>query len=77
MEVEAILSLSEKELDEEILKSGLNPQKFGEETRRVVAEAIGIHNEQALAQSRQACPKEVASLVAMRDIRNVMIVSRS
>jgi hypothetical protein len=62
VEVEAILSLSDKELDEEILKSGLNPQKCGEETRRVVAEAIDTRNERALAQSCQACQKEVASL---------------
>jgi len=66
VEIKAILNLSEKELDEEILKRGLNPQKFGEETRRVVAEAIGTHNEQALAQSRQACQKEVASLKHVR-----------
>ena len=40
MQAEAIMSLSEEELDEEIRESGLEPQELEEETRRVVAEAL-------------------------------------
>ena len=66
MQAEAIMSLSEEELDEEIRESGLEPQELEEETRRVVAEALGRHNEQALARSRQTYQKEATLLKRVR-----------
>ena len=60
------MSLSEEELDEEIRESGLEPQELEEETRRVVAEALGRHNEQALARSRQTYQKEATLLKRVR-----------
>ncbi len=66
LQTEAIMSLSEEELDEEIRESGLEPQELEEETRRVVAEALGRHNEQALARSRQTYQKEATLLKRVR-----------
>lgn len=66
MQAEAIMSLSEEELDEEIRESGLEPQELEEETRRVVAEALGRHNEHALARSRQTYQKEATLLKRVR-----------
>lgn len=66
MQAEAILSMSKEELEEDIRESGLDPQEFGLEAQRVVAEALGAHNERALEQSRQAYKKEVASLKRVR-----------
>ena len=66
MQAEAIMSMSKEELDEDIRESGLDPQEFGLEAQRVVAEALGAYNERALDQSRQAYKKEVASLKRVR-----------
>ena len=66
LQTEAIMSLSEEELDEEIRESGLEPQELEEWTRRVVAEALGRHNEQALARSRQTYQKEATLLKRVR-----------
>lgn len=66
IQAEAIMSMSQEELDEDIRESGLDPQEFGQEARRVVAEALGAHNKRALDQSRQTYQKEVASLKRVR-----------
>ena len=66
MQAEAIMTMSQEELDEEIRESGLDPQEFGEEARKVVAEALGAHNEHALARSRQTHHEAVTSLKRVR-----------
>lgn len=66
MQTEAIMSLSEEDLDEEIRESGLDPQRFGEHATRVFAEALGASGHQALNSSRVAYKKEVASLKSVR-----------
>jgi len=66
LQAEAIMSLSEEELDEEIRKSGLEPQELEEEMRRIIADALGRHDEQALARSRQAYHKEADLLKHVR-----------
>lgn len=66
MQAEAIMTMSQEELDEDIQESGLDPQEFGQEARRVVAAALGAHNEHALARSRQTYQKEVTLLKRVR-----------
>ncbi|WHZ14988.1 MAG: hypothetical protein OJF52_001829 [Nitrospira sp.] len=66
LEAEAIMNLSEEELDEEIRGSGLDPQQFGQRATRVFAEALGESGHQALAESRQTYQKEVTSLKRVR-----------
>lgn len=62
LEAEAIMNLSEEDLDEEIRGSGLDPQQFGQRATRVFAEALGESAHHALAESRQTYQKEVTSL---------------
>lgn len=66
IEAEAIMSLSEEELDQEIRENGLDPQEFGERATRVFAEALGESGHQALTLSRQTYRKEVAALKHVR-----------
>ena len=57
LEAEAIMNLSEEELDEEIRGSGLDPQQFGQRATRVFAEALGESGHQALAEPARRTKK--------------------